>query len=1414
MAADRRFSFRKIMKLKTICVGESFSVPTAGAVSESIFPFNVLAHTSDFQFINIPDFLAALTTVRSDDEIDLIFIDADAHPLTSVTMFVTQLREISPWLPLVVFSDHTDDVMRYLLRSGATWHYLKNAPQIENLAEDINTHIFLPVRWEDVFDYYARDEIKPRLEPGIGLGDLDSLRRNPEEQYIIKRLFATSDVIQIFRMDEGFSGSRIYTVKPRHQLKRILKIGTIDDMEAVQEKQETLIQPRLFRQVGQIRGKVVSAQHLAGACYSLAGSSRDAMTLTQFLQDQNSVRRELLDKILYQLHDSLKELYSGSTETEMRYWAPLYSRVLPPTMIIESAVWVEDGESASEYVLDSRDLATVSTVPNYKTLNEINTAVREGEHPEVLLRNFEVAEVYSREGILYLQDTLVEQFPADPLLQDKEHPILRFKVFLQPSQHDLLNHPVFRRGKKVAIRGLVSDTQETVLARQISDITGSDYDFEADFFDLASANFLSPLENLRFLLWEVGREDMIVPSPVIAPVLHGDLNAGNILLEANSDVPLWLIDFSEARAGHLYFDLAKLEVEFRTHVFYKLFHEMVMEKLWNADTTTKFILLVENLLLRHTDSSFEAFTASLRDYQSDWYDDLYTQFPLYFENLLYFLYSLRQVAHALDPERFQQHYPVAIFFQSIAVLKYKNLMDQSQKLWARRLALCCSLVYGKEAVAQSKRPQDITRLLGHLRQRSALALIKVGNGEECKYLMQWNKNWGRFNLVGGRINNLYGDRDSFARTLQRKLNEELGIRSPKDYHIISECSPVVRQQFSRRQHIFKDYEFRVFEIELLPRHPRNEQEFAHFEQRFLSGAENVLLTPAEINHLRTVNGRPVSETTRIVLQIVGEIETRNTQEQATTLAFHLDELRPLVTRGRAQISGSLVNTGFGKLIENILVEVLPRPGYEIESQSAMFHIPRLDAGYDYPLEIGVHPREQDTKLTLRITYYDTRGNEFQQIIEHPIQFRTQVFSLFQLDNPYIVGKPLAAGNEAMFVGRENVFNWIASTLLAGEKSRSLIITGQPRVGKTSLLLQLTNGSLGKVIRSHAPGLFLPIYLNMQDLDIRHDSELFSKLSQVISRTLRNRGITVPAPEIWPTSDRGYRLFDQYLDQVENVLPADGKFILILDELDHLRFLIEEGWITSDILPYLRSLMQHRSRIALILGGTNRLSEEFWTLIYNAAESRELGPLTKSQTEQLIREPAQPQINFDDLVVERIWRLTGGHPYLTQLVCNRLLAEINADHAHPNLVTQSHLSKVLGILLKEDDGYLLALWENTPEDVQRVLAATASCVREAGLPVSGRDVARRLSHDPDQDLYQERLLESFDDLNNRRLLLRVPKTLDLSGKSKNGNNGAQAPFDDDLYLFAFDLLRLWLTENHPFTEDLQVIAQNQPLSSPF
>jgi hypothetical protein len=282
--------FHGVMKLKTVCVGgHFFEVPEQSQQIQ--FPWNVLEHTDDFKFLTGIAFEKALDTILHDRDIDLVFVDADYDALSELTMFLTQVQEIRPKLPVVIFTSGADDKMRYLMRSGVAWHFTKHSSVINRLAEQIQRYVFSPINWDEVFEQYASDAVKPRIEPGLSYTDLEALTKNPEERYIIKRLFANSDVVQIFRMDEGLSGSRIYTVKPAHQLRRILKIDVADHLEAVREKQEHLIQPRLNRRIGQIQGNLVRGQHLAGTCYSLAGSNRDAITLSLFLQDQYLVRK-------------------------------------------------------------------------------------------------------------------------------------------------------------------------------------------------------------------------------------------------------------------------------------------------------------------------------------------------------------------------------------------------------------------------------------------------------------------------------------------------------------------------------------------------------------------------------------------------------------------------------------------------------------------------------------------------------------------------------------------------------------------------------------------------------------------------------------------------------------------------------------------------------------------------------------------------------------------------------------------------------------------------------------------------------------------------------------------------------------------------------------------------------------------
>ena len=60
------------------------------------------------------------------------------------------------------------------------------------------------------------------------------------------------------------------------------------------------------------------------------------------------------------------------------------------------------------------------------------------------------------------------------------------------------------------------------------------------------------------------------------------------------------------------------------------------------------------------------------------------------------------------------------------------------------------------------------------KQYSAFALITMEEGEERKYLLQWNARWGVFNLIGGKLDNERGDNNSLARTIYREIEEDYG----------------------------------------------------------------------------------------------------------------------------------------------------------------------------------------------------------------------------------------------------------------------------------------------------------------------------------------------------------------------------------------------------------------------------------------------------------------------------------------------------------------------------------------------------------------------------------------------------------------------------------------------------------------
>lgn len=265
-------------------------------------------------------------------------------------------------------------------------------------------------------------------------------------------------------------------------------------------------------------------------------------------------------------------------------------------------------------------------------------------------------------------------------------------------------------------------------------------------------------------------------------------------------------------------------------------------------------------------------------------------------------------------------------------------------------------------------------------------------------------------------------------------------------------------------------------------------------------------------------------------------------------------------------------------------------------------------------------------------------------------------------NPYIVGRPLTGEISSLYVGREDVFSWFHENLVGATRPNALLLYGRRRIGKTSTLYQLVDGERGRYLRENSQRPIIPIYVDLQRFAGRPTGEWLRRLSREICNRANVSYTDCSIPDHVMEEESAYTVFDRCLDQLEQSIPSGSLLLLALDEFEQIRAGIDAGALDLEILPFLRSQIQHRSRIAFVLCGSGALLGEFWWPIVDLAARCELTGLDHDQTEILIRTPLDGTLDIEPEAVELIWQHTGGHPYLIQSICHRLVGQANRNRS--------------------------------------------------------------------------------------------------------------------------------------------------------
>lgn len=370
-------------------------------------------------------------------------------------------------------------------------------------------------------------------------------------------------------------------------------------------------------------------------------------------------------------------------------------------------------------------------------------------------------------------------------------------------------------------------------------------------------------------------------------------------------------------------------------------------------------------------------------------------------------------------------------------------------------------------------------------------------------------------------------------------------------------------------------------------------------------------------------------------------------------------------------------------------------------------------------------------------------------------------------NPYIAGNPLT-GREGFF-GRKDLLDWVSTELL-NTNTNALVLYGQRRVGKTTLLLQL---------QKYLPrDRFFPVYFDLQDQSQKRLGKVLADLVDAAGS-----GINLREYDTKDFDDEGKYFRSVFLSDLYHALSENVRPVFLLDEFDVLDQEGERslpGQAASHALfPFLRQLMNSEGRPAFVFI-VGRRSDDLrvnFAQIFKNALAKEVWVLDRPSAEALVR---QAEINktlkFAPESVERILQITNCHPYFTQLVCQRIWEHIYIDKpTEIPLITVDDVISSIPETLEVSHHAFTWLWDGL-SPAEKIYAAALAEVSNEGVSVSEDRVVSLLVEKGSRLLRRDAELAPRDLVNRRVLILTENRE----------------------YLFAVELFRRWAKKNRPLS----------------
>lgn len=286
--------------------------------------------------------------------------------------------------------------------------------------------------------------------------------------------------------------------------------------------------------------------------------------------------------------------------------------------------------------------------------------------------------------------------------------------------------------------------------------------------------------------------------------------------------------------------------------------------------------------------------------------------------------------------------------------------------------------------------------------------------------------------------------------------------------------------------------------------------------------------------------------------------------------------------------------------------------------------------------------------------------------------------------PYSEGGPV--DNPKMFVGRDDLLLRLENSLLAGSGSKSVVVFGQKRAGKSSLLEHLRRRLSNRLD-------CIPISMSLQDIasDLSEVAFFYRILKgfQEIFEELNMIGRPVPQFECLRLEDLMLHpslSFHNSMSELQRQwrrLKIDKipTFVLLIDEFTDIYKQIRKQKIIPEFMKSWKSILEKRYFSSVLVG--QDIMPAFKTSFSNefgVTEDIRITYLAEADAKKLIEEPIGIE-HFAGKAISQILELTAGSPYYTMMLCSRLVDYMNKTRSA--IVTEADIMTVEQGMLSGD-----------------------------------------------------------------------------------------------------------------------------------